>query len=123
LSPPRTISSHQLGRLGERVARDYLEKRKCRVLAHGFRLLGGEIDLIACEGDTLVFVEVKARRAGSLGHPEDSVDWKKQEQLRKLASAYLAVNGLEEAECRFDVISVVFDEALKPSLVHIRDAF
>ncbi len=79
--------------------------------------------MIASDGETLVFIEVKTRGPGSLGLPEESVDPKKQRQIRKIAEAYLALNKFEDAACRFDVISLVFDEAGFYSISHIKDAF
>ena len=109
--------------LGEEIARDYLKKKKFRIVAQRFRLYRGEIDLIAYEKDTLVFVEVKTRTPGMLGLPEESVNIRKQRQIRKIAEGYLALNDLDEIECRFDVISIVFDENGSHSLIHYKDAF
>lgn len=119
----KTISSYKLGMLGEEIARDYLKKKKFRIVAQRFRLYRGEIDLIAYEKDTLVFVEVKTRTPGMLGLPEESVNIRKQRQIRKIAEGYLALNDLDEIECRFDVISIVLDENGSHSLIHYKDAF
>jgi putative endonuclease len=117
------LSPHELGKLGEETAQRYLRKKKFRVVETGFRLFRGEIDLIAYEGKTLVFIEVKTRGQGSLGLPEESVNTLKQRQIRKIAEGYLAVNNIEDVECRFDVISLVFDENGNYSLTHYKDAF
>lgn len=117
------ISPYNLGRLGEETAQEYLERKNYKIVAKRFRLYRGEIDLIAYDKKTLVFIEVKARCRGSLGLPEESVDPRKQKQIRKIAEAYLALNNLEDVACRFDVISLVFNEGGSCSLSHIRDAF
>ncbi len=119
----KIYSSHKLGRLGEDIAQKYLRKKKFRVVSKGYRLYRGEIDLIAYEGKTLVFVEVKTRSQGALGFPEESVDRQKQRQIRKIAEGYLALNNLDEVECRFDVVSLIFNENGTYSLSHYKDAF
>ena len=119
----KQISPYQLGRMGERIAQKYLLKNKFEIVKKGFRLYRGEIDLIARDGKTLVFVEVKARSAGALGLPEESVDWRKQKQIRKIAEGYLALNDIDDVECRFDVVSIVFDEKGSFSVAHYKDAF
>lgn len=116
--------AHALGRSGEDVAAAYLKRKKFRVLERGFRFHKGEIDIIARDrDDTLVFIEVKARRGRDFGRPEEAVTPLKQSQLRRLAKAYLALNGLTECPCRFDVLAVAWDENNAPCIRHLRDAF
>ena len=119
----KSISPHKLGKLGEEIAHRYLQKKKFRIVTKGYRLYRGEIDLIAYEGETLVFVEVKTRSKGALGLPEESVNLRKQRQIRKIAEGYLALNNIDEVECRFDVLSLIFDENGAYSLSHFKDAF
>lgn len=116
-------SPHRLGKLGEEIAQNYLRKKKFRIVKRGFRLHRGEIDLIAYEGETLVFVEVKTRSPGALGLPEESVNLRKQRQIRKIAEGYLAMNDIDEVECRFDVLSLIIDENGAYSVSHYKDAF
>ena len=97
--------------------------RAPRIVKRGFRLHRGEIDLIAYEGETLVFVEVKTRSPGALGLPEESVNLRKQRQIRKIAEGYLAMNDIDEVECRFDVLSLIIDENGAYSVSHYKDAF
>ncbi len=101
----------------------YLQKEKYKIIAKRFRLYRGEIDVIASDRETLVFIEVKTRSAGPFGLPEESVNPKKQRQIRKIAEAYLALNKLEDVACRFDVISLIFNERGAYSISHIKDAF
>jgi len=112
-----------LGRSGEDVAVAYLQKKKFRVVCRGFRFHKGEIDIIARDRDTLVFIEVKTRRNQDFGRPEEAVTPLKQNQIRRLAEAYLALNNLADVPCRFDVLSLVWDEKDGPRIRHIRDAF
>lgn len=115
--------SHALGKSGEEVALQYLENKKYRVIAKSFRMLRGEIDIIAYDRKTLVFVEVKARRSRDFGVPEESVTPSKQQQIRKIAEGFLAKNNLQNVECRFDVISLLFAEDKEYSIHHIKNAF
>lgn len=119
----KLLTPHKLGKLGEEIAQKYLRKKKYKIVTKGFRLHRGEIDLIAYEGETLVFIEVKTRRQGALGLPEESVNLQKQKQIRKIAAGYLALNNIDEVECRFDVLSLVFDDNGDYSLSHYEDAF
>ncbi|HEY8581847.1 MAG TPA: YraN family protein [Capillimicrobium sp.] len=101
---------HRLGRTGEQLASDHLERRGFRVLARNHRTRFGELDVIAYDGRTLVFAEVKSRRAGS-GSPWDALNAAKCRQVRKMASAWLAEapDRPRSAELRFDAIGVVID--------------
>ncbi|MBM3284778.1 MAG: YraN family protein, partial [Candidatus Aminicenantes bacterium] len=83
--------SHALGRSGEQAAIDYLKSKKYSIVERGFRFHRGEIDIIAYDKNTLVFVEVKTRQSREFGLPEESVTPAKQAQLRRLAEAYLTV--------------------------------
>jgi len=117
------ITPHKLGKLGEKITQKYLQKEKFRIVEKGYCLYRGEIDLIAYDGETLVFIEVKTRGPGALGLPEESVNIRKQRQIRKIAEGYLALNSIDEVECRFDVVSLIFDEKRDYSLSHFKDAF
>jgi putative endonuclease len=85
----------------------------------------GEIDIIARQGPTIVFVEVRARASTKFGLPLESVKGPKQIQVRKVAQAYLQKHRLPEdrTACRFDVLSVVWSEGRVPALTHIQNAF
>ena len=113
-----------VGRRGEDLAAEHLSRLGYDVVARGFRTRFGEIDLIACDGRTLVFVEVKARRAGS-GSPFDSLHDAKRRQVRRMAAAYLALTDRAFApELRFDAIGVVVDATGGlVSLDHLEGAF
>lgn len=115
--------SHALGRSGEEAAVNYLKKKKFRVVERSFRFHHGEIDIIAYDGQTLVFVEVKTRRSPDFGRPEESVTPAKQVHLRRLAEAYLAVRNLGQVPCRFDILSLMPDPAGGYRVDHFQDAF
>jgi putative endonuclease len=101
---------HRLGRAGEELALRHLERLGFALVARNHRTRFGEIDLIVADDRTLVFCEVKARRAGS-GSPFDAFRGPKQAQVRRMALAYLAdvVDRPRTQELRFDAIGVVFD--------------
>ena len=115
---------HSLGARGEHFAAEHFRRLGFDVVARGFRTRFGEIDLIASDGSTLVFAEVKTRRAGS-GHPWDALHEAKRQQVRRMAAAYLALTDRPfAAELRFDAVGVVLDGAGGlVSLDHLEGAF
>lgn len=113
-----------LGQRGERYAERWLRRRGYRIVAGGCRTRYGEIDLIAVQGETIVFVEVKTRRSGELGDAAAAVDATKQQHIARAALAFLKENRLLEYAVRFDVIALVWpDDAKRPQLQHIENAF
>jgi putative endonuclease len=119
----REKSAQALGRSGEDIACRYLEGKKYEIIARGFRMFRGEIDIVALDGATLVFVEVKARADESHGRPEESVTPGKQRQIRKIAQGYLLEHPSPGVDCRFDVIAILFREPGDFRLEHFVDAF
>ncbi len=93
------------GTWGESLVADYLRRRGCRLEAHSYRCRFGEIDLIAWDGDTLCFVEVKTRTNTRMGLPREYVTARKQARLRKTALFYLSSHDLD-CPTRFDVAEV-----------------
>ena len=112
-----------LGKTGEDYACRELEHRGYEILARRFRTRLGEIDIIAREDDTLVFIEVKARRSTRFGEPCEAVHWRKQQTIGRLAAEYVLRYGIANARFRFDVVSVVFGEGLRPRVEILRNAF
>lgn len=110
------------GRLGEREAASFLEKKGYKVLERNYRCRFGEIDMIAREGATLVFVEVKTRATDRFGTPGESVDSRKQKKITLTAQYYIESNRLGEADMRFDVVGVEMRDGVF-SFELIRDAF
>lgn len=119
----RMSRGHALGRSGEDAAVAYLKRKKFLVVERGFRFHRGEIDIIAYDGDSLVFIEVKTRRDKMFGLPEESVTPAKQAQLRRVAEAYLMLNNLCQVPCRFDILSVSYDENKGYTIRHLENAF
>ncbi|MDF1578129.1 MAG: YraN family protein [Desulfurivibrionaceae bacterium] len=111
-----------LGRRGEELARRFLQKGGYRILETNYRGLLGEIDLVAREGDCLVFVEVKTRSTAAYGHPFESINPRKQYQLSKVAGEYLAAHGGAEQFCRFDAVSVLLAGG-EPRIELVKNAF
>src|SRR5215203_1370889 len=97
-----------LGETGENLACRELERRGYAILARRYRLRGGEIDIIARDGETTVFVEVKARDSLEYGSGGEAVTWQKRRRLAHVALDYLARERLTERPCRFDVVSIAF---------------
>jgi putative endonuclease len=95
-----------LGKTGEDRAAKHLAKQGYRILDRNFRTPHGELDLIALDGDTVVFVEVKTRTSDSYGVPELAVDPRKQDRMIKAALGYLKRKQLYQTACRFDVVAI-----------------
>ncbi len=112
------------GNRGEKLAAKYLERAGYRILARQFTCRAGEIDLIALDGGTVVFVEVKSRRSDAAGHPAEAVTEKKQSQMVRAALFYLKRYNLLEQPSRFDVVAIVWPaDNAQPEITHYRNAF
>ncbi|MGH7837687.1 MAG: YraN family protein [Candidatus Binataceae bacterium] len=111
-----------LGRRGEQIARRHLRRRGWLILASNYRAMGAEIDLVALDDAQLVFVEVKARAGVAAGTPQEAVDERKQEQIRRAAESYVGVNHAHGVATRFDVIAII-GAGRGRKLELIKDAF
>ena len=110
-----------LGDRGEQEAARFLRQRGLKVLQRGYRTDHGEIDLIALEGDVVVFVEVKARRSGV---PAEAVTPEKQRRLTLAALHFLKKHRLLDQRSRFDIVGILWhDDGTSPQIDHIRGAF
>jgi putative endonuclease len=109
------------GRKSEIDAAGYLRSLGFRVVGSGYRTRYGEIDLIAWDGDVLVFVEVKSLH--SEAPPEDAVGWRKQQRIVRAAQSYIAHYGLHDKTYRFDILAVTARPGEKPEFRLLRDAF
>jgi putative endonuclease len=119
-----TDPRHHLGRLGERLAAEHLERLGFAIVARNHRTRFGEIDLVACDGTTLVFCEVKTRRGR--GDPWEALHPGKQAQVRRMARVYLseAADRPRVARLRFDAIGVAIDgRGRLTRLDHVEGAF
>ena len=113
-----------LGERGERAAARKLRRLGYRIVTTRHRQRYGEIDIIAVDGQTVVFVEVKTRRSQRHGEGAEAVDTNRQARLTRAALAFLKAHGLLEYASRFDVVEVLWpDDAKQPTIRHIQDAF
>lgn len=113
-----------LGRRGERAAERYLRRRGYKIVARGSRCRFGEIDLVAIDGRTVVFVEVKTRRVIDDESPSVAVDDIKQQRLTRSALMFLRAHGLLEQAARFDVVAVTWPDGRRnPTIEYIQNAF
>ena len=113
-----------LGRRGERVARRYLRRQGWRIIVARSREILGELDLVAVDQGTIVFIEVKTRRSFRAGSPAEAVDVRKQRRLARLALVYLKRHGLLGHPVRFDVVGLTWPkDSRRPKIDHFRDAF
>ncbi len=119
----------RIGRLAEDLVAHRLAAANWEIVERNARTRFGELDIVALDGGTLVFVEVKAGRQGSTFGPERpvlGVDWRKQRQVRRLATTWMGErrDAPRYDEIRFDAVGVTFDQAGKPlDIEHIRGAF
>jgi putative endonuclease len=111
-----------LGRLGEELATRRLRSLGYEILERNYRCPLGEIDVVARDGDVLVFVEIKTRKNRPLGEAKEAVNRRKQGQLSKVALAYLKSKKLWDAKARFDVVAIGIGGE-KEKIEIIRDAF
>ena len=120
----RYFPRKSLGQRGERAAAKYLKRKGYKIVAHGSRLRPGELDLVAVDDRTVVFVEVKTRRSDQFGNPAEAVNLQKQRRLTRLAVTYLKRYGLLEYPARFDVVAIVWPEdQRRPLIEHFENAF
>jgi putative endonuclease len=111
------------GQAGESAAEEYLRRKGYRIVARNLRSSVGELDLVAEDGQVLVFVEVKARRTDAFGGAIYAVHQRKQEKLIQFAAQYLARHHLKDRLCRFDVVLRQGTDAVAPQIEHIQNAF
>ena len=106
-----------LGRAGEDRAAQFLAAQGFKILVRNYSTRSGEIDLIALDRDTVVFVEVKTRKSEAFGAPELAVDPRKQKRMVKAALAYMSCNRLHQVPCRFDVVAISSTREQKIELI------
>ena len=112
-----------LGKRGEDLACEELERRGYVIVDRRFRTRCGELDIVARDGDVLVFVEVRARSGGSFGTPFESVTWQKRQRLSQMAASYLCVKQLAGVACRFDVVSILERAGRRSTIELVKGAF
>ncbi len=115
MSPDRRVVT---GRRGEEMAAKELVRQGYRILHRNYRCRSGELDLVAMDGDSLVFVEVRRRSSGRYGSALETISYSKQRQIARVANYYLATKQPRFRNCRFDVVGITGEE-----LVVVKDAF
>ncbi len=113
-----------LGELGERAAARHLRRKRYKIVARRHASRYGEFDLIAVDGKTVVFVEVKTRRGEKIGTPAEAVDRQRRQRMTRAATAYLKSHALLEYPSRFDIVEVVWPAGVRrPTIRHHQGAF
>ena len=105
-----TLKKKELGAKGEEIAVRYLQSREYKILERNYRIRFGEIDIIAEQGENLVFIEVKTRADKYFGSPFESVTVRKQKQLSKVALEYISKKDWHNRPARFDVVGIELQE-------------
>lgn len=113
---------NNLGEIGENLACDELQRRGYAVLARRYRSRGGEIDIVAAQGPTVVFVEVKTRDGSAYGSGAEAVTWTKRRRIVAAATDFLVRRRMTDCPCRFDVVSIAV-EPEGPAIEVISHAF
>jgi len=111
-----------LGEFGEELAFRKIKHLGYRSILRNYRCPLGEVDVIARDGDTLVFIEIKTRKGKSVGYAKEAVNEKKRRQLSKVALAYMKSNNCCDARARFDVVAVCLGPG-DPEIEVIKNAF
>lgn len=120
----RFFPEKSLGQRGEEAAARFLRRRRYRILARADQSGPGELDLVALDRKTIVFVEVKTRQSQDAGHPAEAVDAEKQRRLTRAAVSFLKRHRLLEYPARFDVVAITWPAGKRrPLIEHVKDAF
>jgi len=122
--PVSTVSRVRVsfGKTGEDLACRELERRGYAIIARRYRRRGGELDIVARDGPTIVFVEVKTRDGRQYGDAAESVTWIKRRRMARLALDYVTRHRLTECPCRFDVVSIHLENG-RPLVEVYKNAF
>ena len=116
------LTPAEIGRRGEKIARMWLRSKGAKVLYNNFRApQGGEVDIVAREGDLLLFTEVKTRTSTDFGRPLDAVNRAKRKLIRRGANEWLRLLGTREIPWRYDVIEVVLIEGERPRVNRVEN--
>lgn len=118
------MHTRDLGKQGEDLAAEFLLAKGFTILERNFTTKSGEIDIVAEDKEgTRIFVEVKTAYSSAAGDPASWVDARKQHQLGRVASAYLALKRVSGVACRFDVLGITLIPGREPAIVHYENAF
>ncbi len=116
------VSTRMKGSIAEKIAESFLQELGYVILEKNYMYDKGEIDIVARDGEVLVFVEVKSKKSDDSGRPEDEVHARKRSQIRRIAEGYLLEHGIRDVPCRCDVVAIVGDEK-KHVIRYYKDAF
>lgn len=122
--------SHQVGELGEKFAADFLKRNGFRLVASNFKApigrnrkgvqFTGEIDLIALDGETLCFIEVKTRSSEEFASPLSAINIRKQRQITRTAKVYRKIFDIQQTNFRYDAISIILENKKAPKIEHFK---
>ncbi len=117
------VNPSRFGQESENIAAEFLSRRGYRIVERNVRTRVGEMDIVAYDGSTLVFVEVKARRTNAFGGAIHSIDQRKRRRLELMARQYLSIHRLKDQDCRFDLVFIHTDREEKPVVELIQNDF
>ena len=107
---------------GEKMAANYLKKKGYKIVDRNYHCKFGEIDIIGLDGDTLTFIEIKTRSSREFAPPEFAVTKHKQKKIKRSATHYLGRHGIENRDCRFDIVAIILKKG-KKEIVLYKNAF
>jgi putative endonuclease len=110
-----------IGHWGEEMAAHYLQERGYTILERNLRTAHGELDIVACKDNTIIFVEVKVRSSTAFGFPEEAVSPRKQAHLISAAEAYLARHPESPETWQFDIIAITRQAGVPPKIEHFEN--
>jgi len=117
-------STVEKGRHAEDAAATYLESNGLTIIDRNYRFMKAEVDIVAYQGQEIVFVEVRSQKSDTFGRPEETVSQAKQKQVIQAAEAWLYEKRMEGARVRFDVVSIITNyDGNKSEITHFRNAF
>ena len=116
-------NKRKTGSKGEDIACEFLKNLNYEIIERNYQFGHGEIDIIAKDNDTLVFVEVKFRKSLEYGPPESAITKSKQKQIKKVAEAYIYEKEIKDTFCRIDVVTILQFRGGKPEINHYINAF
>ena len=115
------MNTKKTGNYGEKLAADFLVQKNYQLLEKNYKFLKKEIDIIAQKDNLLIFVEVKFRKNTKFGNPEESVNFKKQKNIKKVAENYIFLKNWQQ-NIRFDIIAITYKNKII-EIQHFEDAF
>ena len=114
----------EVGKVAEDTACKFLKKKGYKIIARNYRTRLGELDIVALDGETVAFVEVRSKKEGSFGPPGASINGEKSRRITRAAWNFLTKKGIRDRDCRFDVVSIVYQEGMKaPQISLFKNAF